>query len=95
MALDGWPTPLPPRTRVAAGSVIYPERVSGAPPIARCSTRASISVSVEEVAMYHYVDGWDWIWMTLMMGFWVVILALVVYLVVKLTQGDRGGKPSA
>jgi len=45
--------------------------------------------------MYHYADGWDWLWMTLMMGFWVVILALVVYLVVKLTQGDRGGKPSA
>jgi len=45
--------------------------------------------------MYHYVDGWDWVWMTLMMGFWVVILALVVFLVVKLVQGDRGGKPSA
>lgn len=45
--------------------------------------------------MYHSVDGWDWLWMTLMMGFWIVVLALVVFLVVKLGQGDRGGKPSA
>lgn len=45
--------------------------------------------------MYHYVDGWDWLWMTLMMGFWVVIVGLVVYLVVKLTQDDPSGKPSA
>ena len=45
--------------------------------------------------MYHYVDGWNWLWMTLMMGFWIVILVLVVYLVVKLTQGNHSGKPSA
>ncbi len=30
-----------------------------------------------------------------MMGFWVVIVGLAVYLVVKLTQGDRSGSPSA
>jgi len=45
--------------------------------------------------MYHYTDGWDWLWMTLIMGFWVVILAVVVYIAVKLAQGGRGGKPSA
>ena len=33
---------------------------------------------------HHWVDGWDWFWMTLMMGFWVVVLGVVVYVAVKL-----------
>jgi hypothetical protein len=37
--------------------------------------------------MYH--DGWDWIWMTFMMGFWVVVLALLVFIAVRLAQGGR------
>ena len=28
--------------------------------------------------MHASVDGWDWLWMTLMMGFWVVALGVVV-----------------
>jgi hypothetical protein len=39
--------------------------------------------------MYNHVDGWDWLWMTLMTGLWVVILGLVIYVAVKLAQGDR------
>jgi hypothetical protein len=34
--------------------------------------------------MYNHVDGWDWLWMTLMTG-----------VAVKLAQGDRSGRPSA
>lgn len=36
--------------------------------------------------MHGSVDGWDWLWMTLMMGFWVVALGVVVFLAVRLTQ---------
>ena len=41
----------------------------------------------------HWMDGWDWAWMTLMMGFWVVLLGVVVYVAVKLATRpptDRG-----
>ena len=41
----------------------------------------------------HWMDGWDWVWMTLIMGFWVVLLGVVVYVAVKLAtrpRGDRG-----
>lgn len=42
--------------------------------------------------MWHDMSGWDWLWGSLMMSFWVVVLALVVYLLVRLAQGDRGQK---
>ena len=32
----------------------------------------------------HWMDGSDWAWMTLTMGFWVVLLGVVVYAAVKL-----------
>ena len=35
-------------------------------------------------------DGWDWFWMTFAMGFWVVVLGVVVYAAVRLAQRDRG-----
>ncbi len=27
----------------------------------------------------HWVDGWDWLWMTAMMGFWLVVLGAVIF----------------
>ncbi|HEU4448519.1 MAG TPA: hypothetical protein VFR63_00890 [Gaiellaceae bacterium] len=35
-----------------------------------------------------HMDGWDWVWGTLMMGFWVVLLAVIVYVAVRLAQRD-------
>lgn len=32
----------------------------------------------------HWMDGWDWFWMSFMMVFWVVVLGAVVYVAVKL-----------
>ena len=32
--------------------------------------------------MYGWMDSWDWIWMTFMMGFWVVLLGIVVFVAV-------------
>jgi hypothetical protein len=32
----------------------------------------------------HWIDGWDWVWMTFMMAFWVVLLGVVVYVAVRL-----------
>ncbi len=40
----------------------------------------------------YYLDGWDWFWMTFMMGFWVVLLGVAVYIAVKLAADGRGEK---
>ncbi len=34
----------------------------------------------------HDMAGWDWIWMTFMMGFWIALLGAVVYIAVRLAQ---------
>jgi len=39
----------------------------------------------------YWDDGWDWFWMTFMLGFWVVVLGLAVYAAVRLAQRDRDG----
>jgi hypothetical protein len=40
------------------------------------------------------MDGWDWLWMTLMMGFWLVLLAAVIFIAVRLAQRPSS-KPRA
>jgi hypothetical protein len=32
------------------------------------------------------MDGLDWLWMTFMMGFWIVLIGGVVYVAVRLAQ---------
>lgn len=32
----------------------------------------------------HWMDGWDWAWMTFMMVFWVALLGIAVYAAVRL-----------
>ena len=44
--------------------------------------------------MHTWVDGWDWVWMTLMMGFWLVVLAAVMSIAVRLAQPPQA-KPGA
>jgi hypothetical protein len=34
----------------------------------------------------HWMDSWDWVWMSFMMVFWIVVLGAVIYLVVRLAQ---------
>jgi hypothetical protein len=36
--------------------------------------------------MHTWVSGWDWLWMTLMMGFWLVVLGAVIFVAVRLAQ---------
>ena len=36
--------------------------------------------------MYHWMNGWDWFWMSFMMVFWIVVLGVVVYAAVKLAN---------
>ena len=41
----------------------------------------------------HWMNGWDWAWMTFMMVFWVVLLGAVIYAAVRLAQRPpREGK---
>jgi heme/copper-type cytochrome/quinol oxidase subunit 2 len=32
------------------------------------------------------MDGFDWLWMTFMMGFWIVLIGVVVYAAVRFAQ---------
>jgi len=36
--------------------------------------------------MHAWMDGGDWIWMSLMMAFWVVLIGAVVFIAVRLAQ---------
>jgi hypothetical protein len=36
--------------------------------------------------MHTSIDGLDWLWMTLMMSFWVVVLAAIIFVAVRLAQ---------
>ncbi len=41
----------------------------------------------------HGMDGFDWVWMTFMMVFWVVLLGAVIFAAVRLAQRPpRAGK---
>jgi hypothetical protein len=41
----------------------------------------------------HWMNGWDWVWMTFMMVFWVVLLGAVIYAAVRLAlRPPREGK---
>jgi len=39
-----------------------------------------------------HMNGWDWVWMTLMMSFWIVLLGVVIFFAVRLAQSNRGRK---
>jgi heme/copper-type cytochrome/quinol oxidase subunit 2 len=39
----------------------------------------------KEVSVY-WMDGWSWVWMAFMMGFWLIVLGAVVYVAVRLGQ---------
>ena len=45
----------------------------------------------EEVFMYwdDHMNGADWLWMSLSMALWIVVLGVVVYAAVRLAQRDR------
>ncbi len=34
----------------------------------------------------HWMDGWDWFWMSSMMVFWLVVLGAVIYVAVRLAN---------
>jgi len=49
------------------------------------------TVKRKERAMYAWMNGWDWLWMTVMMGFWLVVLGAVIYLAVRLAHRPPTG----
>lgn len=36
--------------------------------------------------MHTWVGDWGWLWMTLMMGFWLVVLGAVIVVAVRFAQ---------
>ena len=43
--------------------------------------------------MYDSMEGWDWVWMSLAMTGWVVVLAIAVYLAVTLATRRTDRRP--
>jgi flagellar biogenesis protein FliO len=39
--------------------------------------------------MYHWMDASGWFLMSLMMIFWIILLGAVVYVAVRLANGNR------
>jgi len=39
-----------------------------------------------------HMDGWDWLYGSFVMLGWIVVIGVVVYVAVRLAQGDRGEK---
>ena len=54
---------------------------------------STMETKAKEADMYGH-DGWDWLWMTFAMGFWLVALGVVVYVAVRLAQRGRGRSDS-
>ncbi len=44
---------------------------------------------------WDHMNGWGWFFGSLMTVSWIVLLGLVVYIAVKLAQGDRGRNTSS
>jgi len=41
--------------------------------------------------VYHWMDGWDWFWMSFVMVLWAVIVGAVVYVAVRLANRPPDG----
>ena len=46
----------------------------------------------KEVSVHVWMDGWDWLWMSFMMAFWLVLLGAVVYVAVRLAHRPPDGR---
>jgi predicted secreted protein len=44
--------------------------------------------------MYGYMAGWAWLWMSVIMIFWLVVLGAVIYLAVRTQTGPDRVSPS-
>ena len=59
----------------------------------RLKPRASIlSGKNERRFVVHWMDGWDWAWMSFMMVLWIVLLGAVVYIAVRLGNRPPHGR---
>ena len=36
--------------------------------------------------MHGWMNGWDWVWMSFMMVFWIAVLGAVIFAAVRLGQ---------
>ena len=36
-------------------------------------------------------EGGDWLWMSVVIGSWAIVVGMVVYAAVRFAHGDRGG----
>jgi hypothetical protein len=50
------------------------------------AVRSILKNNASEEVSVRWMDGWDWVWMTFMMDFWLIVLGAVVYVAVRLGQ---------
>jgi hypothetical protein len=43
--------------------------------------------------MHDWMNGWDWVWMSFMVVFWVAVLGAVVYAAVRLANRPPTSRP--
>jgi hypothetical protein len=48
--------------------------------------RSPILVGAGKEVPVHWMHGWEWVWMTFVMVFWVVVLGAIVYAAVRLAN---------
>ena len=82
-----------PQRRIPRGRIgsypypVYGQSLTTAPN----SRRILVVTSKGGDPVYHWMDGWDWFWMSFMMIFWIVVLGLVVYVAVRLANRPPRG----
>lgn len=51
----------------------------------------SVRTDSKERAVYHWMSGWDWLWMSFTMFAWAVVVGAVVYVAVRLASRPPDG----
>ena len=64
----------------------YPHQVCGYGRIPETGAVRMLTTKSKGGAMYHWMDGTDWFWMSFVMVFWIVVVGAVVYAAVRLAQ---------
>lgn len=54
--------------------------------------RAMLTACRKKVSVHVWMDGWDWLWMSFMMVFWLVVLGAVIYVAVRLANRPPHGR---
>jgi hypothetical protein len=52
----------------------------------RPASPAILDAALGKRCAVHWMNGWDWAWMSFMMVFWIGVLGAIVYAAIRLAQ---------